>query len=331
MEPMDRLILIDGSAVAYRSYFAFIRNPLINSRGENTGAIFGFVNSITKIINDFKPQYFGVVFDTPVPTFRHEYYPEYKSTRAKTPFELIEQFPWIDQAILGFNIPVIKMDGYEADDVIGTLAQQAAGQGLEVLMFTGDKDYYQLVNDKIKILHPKDFSIIDSAGVKEKFGVPPEKVIDTLALMGDTADNIPGVAGVGPKTAISLIEEFGDLDNVLEKGPTEKKGKLAESLSKYKDQAILSRRLATIKLDCPIQLELDKLIIEEPDYKTLAELFRRLEFKNLADKYASTKAESLFQNETKSAASDYRTIDKIEELDSVLDRDCRKRGIRIRY
>jgi len=209
---MSKLILIDGTAVAYRSYFAFIRNPLINSRGENTSAVFGFVNSLNKVIGDFKPDYLAVVFDTPKPTFRHKKYPEYKSTRAKTPDDLVEQFPWIDKAVEAFNIEIIRKEGYEADDLIGTLSKKAAENGIDVLMFTGDKDFYQLVNDKVKILHPKDFSIMDSQAVEEKFGVPPDKVIDTLALMGDTSDNIPGVPGIGPKTAISLIKEFGSFE-----------------------------------------------------------------------------------------------------------------------
>jgi DNA polymerase-1 len=176
---MKKLILVDGSGVAYRSYFALIRNPLINSRGENTGAVFGFVNSLNKIISDFKPDYIAVAFDTPQPTFRHEKYPEYKSTRAKAPDELVEQFPWIDQMVRAYNISCISMEGFEADDIIGTLSVKAAKKkDLEILIFTGDKDFFQLVNDKIKILSPKDYSIMDAEAVKEKFGAYPDRVID---------------------------------------------------------------------------------------------------------------------------------------------------------
>lgn len=315
---MSRLILIDGSAVAYRSYFAFIRNPLINSRGENTGAVFGFVNSLNKIIRDFEPDYLAVVFDTPQPTFRHDIYPEYKSTRAKTPDELITQFPWIDQAIEGFNIPVIRMDGFEADDLIGTLSVKAAAGGVDVLMFTGDKDFYQLVTEKIRILHPKEFEIMGPDAVKEKFGVPPDKVVDTLALMGDTSDNIPGVPGIGPKTAVSLIGEFGDFHKVLRDGPQKKKGKIARSLLDNKEQAQLSHDLVTIKTDCPVELELDILKLKEPDNAALVELFRRLELRGLMKKYIQPEGESLFAEGEERPSVDYKTIKSISDLDKIL-------------
>ncbi len=315
---MSKLILIDGSGVAYRSYYAFIRNPLINSRGENTGAVFGFVNSMNKIISDLKPDYLAVVFDTPQPTFRHKIYPEYKSTRAKTPDELIAQFPWIDQAIEGFNITTIRMDGYEADDIIGTLSVKAAARGIEVLMFTGDKDFYQLVTERVKILHPREFEIMGPEAVKEKFGVPPDRVVDTLALMGDTSDNIPGVPGVGPKTAVSLIEEFGDFNKVLEDGPQKKKGKIAGALKDYKEQAKLSYDLVTIKTDCPIELELGELTLSEPDNMALVELFRRLELRGLAKKYALPEAESLFKEGEDKPPADYKTVKSLSNLDKIL-------------
>jgi DNA polymerase I len=319
---MSRLILIDGSAVVYRSFFAFIRNPLINSRGENTGAVFGFINSLNKIMSDFKPDYICVVFDTPEPTFRHKMHEEYKATRAKMPPELVEQLPWVNQAIEAFNIKIYKMEGYEADDLIGTMANQAESMGLETLMFTGDKDFFQLVNDKTRILHPKDFSIMDPEAVRQKFGVPPEKVIDTLSLMGDTSDNIPGIPGVGPKTAISLIEEFGDLDAVLSEGPKKKKGKLAEQLATFKDKALLSRELATIKTDCEITLNLDIIKRREPNIDALVPLLRRLEFRGMADKYAAPQATSLFDNtdSQKSVSMAYKTITALDELDSILSR-----------
>jgi len=322
---MGKLILIDGSAVAYRSYFAMIRNPLINSRGENTGAVFGFVGSLMKIVREIKPDYLAVVFDTPAPTFRHELYEEYKSTRAKTPDELIEQFPWIDKAIEGFNIPVIKLDGYEADDIIGTLATKAATGGHEVLMFTGDKDFYQLVDDNVKILHPKDFTVIDGDGVKEKFGVPPDRVIDMLALMGDTVDNVPGVPGIGPKTAVSLLEEFGDLEKALSEGPVKRKGKVAASLAEFAEQARLSYELATIKTDCPVELDLKALALEEPDNRALADLFHRLEFKTLMEKFAHKEASTLFEAPAGQSTADYKTISDLEQLEKLIG-EIRKKG-----
>jgi DNA polymerase-1 len=327
---MKRLILIDGSAVAYRSYFAFIRNPLINSRGENTGAVFGFVNSLNKIITDLDPDYMAVLFDTPKPTFRHEKYPEYKSTRAKAPDELVEQLPWVEKVIEALNITQISVEGLEADDLIGTLAEKAAAEkDLEVLIFTGDKDFYQLVDENIRILNPKDYGVMDAEAVKEKFGVYPEKVIDVLALMGDSSDNVPGVPGVGPKTAVSLVAEFGDLNRILKEGPSKKKGKLAKSLEEYKDQAELSRDLVTIKTDCPIELDLDRFKLADPNIDSLVELFRRLEFQSLAEKYASRTAETLFDASAEQAKSDYRRVNDLNELDSILDEAVKKGEIAI--
>ncbi len=315
---MSKLILIDGSAVVYRGYFAFIRNPLINSHGENTGAVFAFISSLTKIINEQQPDYLAVVFDTPKPTFRHKIHAEYKANRVKPPAELIEQWPWIEEVVAGFNIKVIKMEGYEADDIIGTLSEQAMRKGIETLLFSGDKDFFQLVRDNVKILHPKDFSIMDANAVKEKFGVLPEKVIDTLALMGDKSDNVPGIPGVGTKTAVALIDEYGDLDTALEKGPKEKKGKLAELLATYKEQAILSKKLVTIDMNCPVELNLDELKIQKPNSDVLIPLFRRLEFKGLADKLAAPQAVNLFATETEGPIAAYKTVRDLSELDNVL-------------
>jgi DNA polymerase-1 len=322
---MSRLILIDGSAVAYRSYFALIRNPLINSRGENTGAVFGFVSSLNKIVRDYAPDYLAVVFDTPAPTFRHKIYDEYKSTRAKTPDELVEQFPWIDKAIDGFNIPVIRKDGYEADDLIGTLSVKAAEAGVEVLMFTGDKDFYQLVTDRINILHPKDFSVIDPDGVKERFGVPPQKVVDVLALMGDTVDNIPGIQGIGPKTAVSLIEEFGDFETTFQEGPKKRKGKIARMLAEQRNQAEMSYNLVSIKTDCPVDFDTDALARREPNNAELAKLFARLEFKSLMEKYAQRESESLFDAGPGKSSARYSSVTSVSELEGLLS-EIEKRG-----
>lgn len=326
---MAKLILIDGSAVAYRSFFAFIRNPLINSHGENTGATFGFVNSLMKILNDYKPDYIAVVFDTPAPTFRHVIHPDYKSTRAKAPSELVDQLGWIDQAIEGFNIRVIRMEGYEADDIIGTLSAQAEERDLETLLFSGDKDFFQLVTDKVKILHPRDFSIMDDKAVEEKFGVPPRLVVDTLALMGDTSDNVPGIPGIGPKTAIALIKEFGSLEKVLEDGPGKKKGRTAELLKEHKELALLSQGLVTIKKDCPIELDLDAIRVREPNTDKLVPLFRRLEFKGLTEKFAAPKAERIFDESIESPKAAYQAIKTLAELDVLMTRLLERKEIAI--
>jgi DNA polymerase-1 len=324
---MPKLILIDGSAVAYRAFFAFIRNPIINSRGENMGAVFGFISSLMKIVREIKPDYIAVVFDTPAPTFRHKMHAEYKATRAKAPDELVEQFPWIDKAVEAFKIRTLRIEGYEADDIIGTLSARASRAGMETLLFSGDKDFFQLVRDDVKILHPKDFAVLDSAGVKERFGVLPEQVIDTLALMGDTSDNIPGIPGVGPKTAVGLIEEFGNLEKVLEEGPKKRKGKLAELLKEHGDLARLSRDLATIMIDCPVEIEFDELKANEPDLDVLVPLLRRLEFKSLADKFAAPAAENLFDNQSEKPAMYYKTVESIEELDGILVEAEKKREV----
>jgi DNA polymerase-1 len=324
---MAKLILIDGSAVAYRSFFAFIRNPLINSHGENTGAVFGFVSSLMRILNEHKPDYIVVTFDTPAPTFRHALHKDYKSTRVKMPSELVEQLPWIDQAIDGFNIKVIRMEGFEADDIIGTLAAKAEKKGIETLIFSGDKDFFQLVDNDIKILHPKDFSILDSKGVKEKFGVPPEKVIDTLALMGETSDNIPGIPGVGPKTAIALIEEFGSLEKVLQSGPNEKKGRLAGLLSEHKDQALLSQDLVTIRKNVPVDLDLKAFAVPKPNPEALIPFFRRMEFKSLVDKFAIPVAEKLSLEESRASNADYKTVANLDNLNRLLAEFEKKREV----
>lgn len=313
------LILIDGSALAYRSYFAFIRNPLINSHGENTGAVFGFTNSLIKLLEEIKPDYIACVFDTPAPTFRHKLYDEYKSTRAKMPTELADSLPWIKDVIKGFNIPVIEMEGYEADDIIGTLAKKAAKKGFEVGMFTGDKDFYQLVDDKIRLLHPKTMEWFDSEHVKEKLGVPPEKVIDLLALMGDSSDNVPGVRGVGEKTALKLLEEFGDFEAVLKSAAKIQQKKIAQSIKENEALARLSYKLVTIDCQVPVELDTKALIVEEPDRNKLAELFKRFDLGTLFKKFAG-------QNKVQgqialgfSEKANYETVKSLRQLESILE------------
>ena len=202
------LFLVDGSALIYRAYFAFIRNPLINSKGENTSATFGFVNSLVKIIREQKPDYLAVIFDTKAPTFRHQMYTEYKSTRAKMPDELAAQIPRVHQAVEALNIRHFGMEGFEADDIIATLALSGAKQGLAVSIVSGDKDMFQLIGDGIELFIPQKGSeppvIMDREAVKAKLGVYPEKVIDLMAMTGDSSDHVPGIPGIGPKTALTL-------------------------------------------------------------------------------------------------------------------------------
>ena len=279
------MYLIDGSAMFYRAYFAFIRNPLINSKGENTSATFGFVNSILKIIRDENPDYLAVVFDTKEPTFRHERYPEYKSTRAKMPDDLVVQLPRIHAAVEAMNIPSFEMAGYEADDIIGTLAKAAEKKGLDVWCVTGDKDYFQLVSDHLRVYTPKKGSEeadkLGPAEVEAKFGVPPNLVIDKLALMGDTSDNVPGVPGVGPKTADSLLKQFGTLDGVLANHDQIKAKGVRQKISDNLEQARLSRELVTIVVDVPVEIDFEQLKRGEIDHEKTRNLFLELEFNNL--------------------------------------------------
>ena len=281
-EKKKRLFLIDGSAIAYRSYYAFIRNPLINSKGENTSAAFGFTNSMMKILREEKPDYIAMVFDTKAPTFRHELFKDYKSTRAKMPEEMVTQLPRIREVVEGMNLPVIEMDGYEADDVMGTLAVQAKKRELEVVLVTGDKDFLQLVNEDIKVLNPRksgeEIELIDQNNVVDKFGVPAEKVVDVLGLMGDASDNVPGVPGIGEKTAVELVKKFGNLENVLANADKVARKNIRNNLKMHSEIARLSKKLVTIDTSVPYELDLKKFERKEFDLPKLKEVFKELEF-----------------------------------------------------
>jgi len=285
MTKAKSIYLIDGSAMFYRAYFAFIRNPLINSKGENTSATYGLVNSLLKIIREENPDYLAIAFDTPKPTFRHKEYAEYKSTRAKMPEDLVDQLPRIHETVKAMNIPAFELEGYEADDVIGTLAKAAEKKGYNVWCVTGDKDFFQLVTDKVKIYTPKKPSEQpDRLGPDEvtaKFGVPPELVIDKLALMGDSSDNVPGVKGIGKKTADSLLEQFGSLEGVLENHESIKAKGVREKIASYIDDAILSKRLVTIDTKVPIKFDLKDIKRGPVDYEACKKLFVELEFTSL--------------------------------------------------
>ena len=281
---MKRLFLLDAYALIYRAYYAFMRMPRINSKGMNTSAIFGFVNTLDDVLAREKPSHLAVVFDPSGPTFRHEAYEEYKANREATPEDIRKAVPIIKQIVEAHRIPVIEVPGYEADDVIGTLAGLAEKEGFEVLMMTPDKDYGQLVTEHIKIYKPRfggsGFDTLGMAEVLEKWGLESTtQVIDLLGLMGDASDNIPGCPGVGEKTAVKLLQQFGGIDNMLEH-TDEIKGALRAKVEANVEQIKFSKFLATIKTDVPVEFDEVRFVIEEPDVKALVGIYEELEFRS---------------------------------------------------
>jgi DNA polymerase-1 len=284
-ENQQKLFLLDAYALIYRSYFAFIRNPRFNSKGVNTSAMLGVTNTIVQVLENEKPDYIGVVFDVSTPTFRHEIFPEYKAHRDEMPEDLRKSIPYIRKIIEAFNIPIIEKPGFEADDVIGTLAKEAEKQGFTTYMMTPDKDYAQLVSDHIFMYKPgkggDDAEVWGLKEVQENFGIQTaDQVIDILGLMGDTADNIPGCPGIGPKTAEKLIADFGSIDGIYQ-NIDKLKGKQKENLIGFEKQVRLSRHLATIILDVPIEFNTKNLTRDPLNKEALIALFEELEFRTL--------------------------------------------------
>jgi DNA polymerase-1 len=283
-----RLFLLDAYALIYRSYFAFIKNPRFNSKGMNTSAMYGFVNTLEQLLNEQKPSHIAVVFDLNVPTFRHEMFEAYKANREVMPEDLQKSIPYIRRIIEAYNIPILEKAGFEADDVIGTLAKKAETMGYTTYMMTPDKDYAQLVSENIFMYKPSRGGeapeIWGIPQVKENFEIDhPLQVIDILGLMGDTADNIPGCPGVGPKTAMKLISTYKSIDGIYE-NINEQKGKLKENLVEHEQQVRMSRKLAEIILDVPVDFDESKLIMEDPNFQKLNEIYTELEFKQFIKK-----------------------------------------------
>ena len=297
---MNKLFLLDAYAIIFRAYYAFINRPTINSKGLNTSAILGFCNTLREIIDKEHPTHLGVAFDHGK-TFRHEAYPPYKAQREETPEDIKLSVPYIKEILQAMHIPVLQADGFEADDVIGTLATKAGKAGVETYMLTPDKDYGQLIAPNVFMFKPRHGGGYDKIGeseIKEKYGIDSaHKVIDLLALMGDSADNYPGCPGVGEKTAVKLINEFGSCEELLAHAD-QLKGKMREKVENAKNDIKMSKFLATIRTDVPIELNLDELKMTEPDEKQLRELFAQLEFKRLAEKFLR-KAENTKNNAPK--------------------------------
>ena len=313
-----RLFLLDGYALIYRSFFAMIQRPLITTRGENTSAAYGFTRTLIKILQDYSPDYVAVVLDAGS-SKRAELYPAYKATREKMPTDLEWSLPKIRDIIDGFNIPIIALQDHEADDVIGTLAKRAAATGLDAVIVSGDKDFYQLISEHISLLNPGrggnaliEEEWIDLSRADERLGVPPEHVIDYLALIGDSSDNIPGAKGIGPKTAIQLIEQFGSVDAILERTAEISNKRARESLQAAAADVRLSKQLVTIQDDLPIELDVEKLQVQQPDRGKLRELFIELEFHSLVREFgADEKAPEEKLEATYGVADDIATVRRI--------------------
>ena len=284
---MSKLFLIDAYALIYRSYYAFLRNPRINSKGLNTSAIMGFCNTLNEVLTKESPTHIGVAFDHGK-TFRHDAFPEYKAQREETPEDIKLSVPLIKQILEAMHIPILQVDGFEADDIIGTVATRFGSDGIETFMLTPDKDYGQLIGPNVFMYRPRHgggYEIIGEKEVGDKYGIPtPAQVIDLLALMGDTADNFPGCPGVGEKTAAKLINQFGSIDNMLQH-TDEIKGKLREKVENAVEDIKMSKFLATIRTDVPMQLDLDELKVEQPDEAKLRTIFGELEFRTLINKF----------------------------------------------
>src|SRR3989442_1405105 len=303
------LFLIDGSSQMYRAYHAFRGRGLSDQQGHTTHAVYVFVTMLRKLINDHHPQYLAASFDLAGPTFRDRISAEYKATRRAMPHDLVEQINWVHEACEAMGVPILTSPGYEADDVIGTLARRAAAEGFQVAIVSIDKDFFQLVHDGIRVYDPReDGAWFDEAGVIEKFGVKPSQVADVLALVGDTSDNVAGVPGVGKKGATDLIAQYGTLDALLDKAG-ELKPKYRDALTAHRTDALQSRELVTIRTDVPVEVEFESLRYRGGSRERCYELFTRLDFRSLKNEYAPT-ADSI--------QKDYKLVQTVEELDALV-------------
>lgn len=335
----NRLVLIDAYPIIFGSYYALMSKPMRNSKGENTSIVYGFVNKLEMILKDYNPSHIAVVFDSAAKTFRHEAYPEYKAQRQATPEEIHEAVPLIKKIVEAYNIPQFAIDGYEADDIVGTLAKRGAAEGLEVLMVTPDKDYAQLVDNNIKMLrivHGNGLELMDKQMVCEKWGIKdPSQIIDLLALMGDASDNIPGCKGVGEKTAVKLLQDFGSVESVIENSESIKgalKTKVQESVEMIK----FSKFLVTICTEVPIETKIEDLAVKEKNIPEMLKIFNDLELKSFITKYSKKSGPvqlSLFEeftptvqeeekysslSELTSVPHDYKLIENQADIDDFL-------------
>lgn len=315
-----RLFLIDGYAMVYRAHFAMIRSPLITSDGRHTSALFGFINSVFKLLRDESPDYLAAVFDGKEKTFRHKMYPEYKATREKMPDELREQLPSMWNLVEAMNIPRLEVEGYEADDIIGTLALKAQAEGLECCIVSGDKDFMQLITDQILMHAPGkggESIVYGPLEVEEKWGVPPERIVDLLGLMGDSSDNVPGVQGVGQKTAVKLLQEYGSFENILEHAEEVKNKRVREGLTHGVDIAHLSRELVTLKTDLDLPIKIEEMKLGQFDFEAMNQLFKELEFFRLQSQLDAFRGDENVKT-IKEVEKNYITADSEKALKSMV-------------
>ncbi len=306
---MKELYLIDGSALAYRSYYALLRNPLINSKGKDTSVVYGFISSIIRLIKEKNIEYIGVTFDLPAPTFRHKQYEKYKANRKKMPDEIKEQIPIIHDVIRAMGLPLLTKEGFEADDIMATLAQKATDNGFTTYLVTKDKDLMQLINERVFLFDINKMSVINSKNVEEKFGVEPKKVKDLLALMGDSSDNIPGIPGIGPKTALKLINEYGGFNEIFENADKISNKKLKEKIIEGKDSATLSLKLVELEYNVPIDFKQDDFLYKNHNTEKLFPLLKELEFISMLKEFPSN---TTTENKTESILLD--SLQKAKEL-----------------
>ena len=309
------IYLVDGTSYIHRAYHA-IRN-LSNSQGLPTNAIFGFTRMLIKLLDEKSPEFVALVFDVKGPTFRHEIFKDYKATRPPMPDDMAVQIPYIREVVDGFNLAVLEKPGYEADDLIGTIARLGTAQGFHIVIVSGDKDFRQVLSEHTVMWDSMNDRLTDYSAIKRDYGVEPEQIVEVMALAGDTSDNIPGVPGVGEKTALSLIQQFASIENLFENTHRITKPALRHKLEQFKDQALLSKKLVTINSAVPLDVSIEDLKLRQPRKKRLAEIFRGLEFKSLMDR---------FSEHAELSKKDYRLILNTDELNSLI-KTIRKKGI----
>lgn len=318
-QKLKKLFIIDGYAILYRAHYALIRNPLITSYGFHTSALFGFTNQLIKIIKDENPDYLVCAFDSKEKTFRHKIYSDYKANRPKMPEELQNQIPHLWELLDGMNIPVLRKPGYEADDIIGTVTESVLDKKIESFIVSGDKDFMQLINDKVFLYTPGKRNsapdIYDKDGVIKKWGLPPEKIIDLLALMGDSSDNVPGVAGVGVKTAVKLLKEYDNIESVLNNASKISNKRVHNGLINGRDKAFLSKELVTIIKDVDVDTNVENFLLKSFDQEALGKKFEELEFYALLKYLAIDAPEKITKREEKN----YQTILDLKVLKEMID------------